>query len=173
MAEHVLNTAIEAVKKWHDTDGFDLEALTVESQNLTQALKQKRLDPDVILQLTEEKAKMEKDKTSLRNKRDRLKKLVKRRRKIYRDLKRNVSASQKKEKRSERRLRAEIEEDILQPLGIDATAYHGGDLAGNPIRKRRCSLFAKWTKSNQIDSVQRSYERQEKSEKKDSAQSRT
>ena len=41
----------------------------------------------------------------------------------------------KKSKRPAWRLRAEIEEDTLKPLGIESSTYHGGALAGNAIQR--------------------------------------
>jgi hypothetical protein len=37
--------------------------------------------------------------------------------------------------RADRRLRAEIEEDVLTPLGFESFTYHGGDPNGNVIRR--------------------------------------
>jgi hypothetical protein len=72
---------------------------------------------------------------ALRESRDKLKFKVKRKRKIFRDLKKAQKASLMKLGRSDRRLRAEVEEDVLHPFGIDSSAYHGGALAGNAIRR--------------------------------------
>ena len=73
--------------------------------------------------------------SELRKSRDKLKLNVKHKRRIFQDLKKAQKASRQNHGRSERRLRAEIEEDILHPLDIDSSAYHGGALAGNAIRR--------------------------------------
>jgi hypothetical protein len=58
---------------------------------------------------------------------------VKDKRRIFQDLKKAQKAARQDHGRSERRLNAEIEEDILHPLDIDSSAYHGGALARNAI----------------------------------------
>jgi hypothetical protein len=60
---------------------------------------------------------------------------VKHKRRIFQDLKKAQKAARQDHGRSERRLRAETEEDILRPLGINSSAYHVGALAGNAIRR--------------------------------------
>jgi hypothetical protein len=135
VAEIGLNKARQDVQKWHDTDGFTLEAMMVESKQLTQALLQRGLTVDEKKELGEERAKMEKEKKELRQARDILKAKVKECGRLHREFKRGEKAMRKKHGRSGKRLRAEIEDDILKPLGIDSAAYHGGDLAGNAVRR--------------------------------------
>jgi hypothetical protein len=73
--------------------------------------------------------------SELRQSRNKLKLKVKHKRRIFQDLKKAQKVARQDHGRSERRLRADIEEDILRPLGIDSSAYHGGALAGNAIRR--------------------------------------
>jgi ribosome-binding protein aMBF1 (putative translation factor) len=76
---------------------------------------------------------MQKTMSELRKGRDKLKLNVKRKRRIFQDMKKAQKEARQKHGRSERRLRAEIEEDIS--MDIDSSAYHGGALAGNAIRR--------------------------------------
>jgi hypothetical protein len=60
---------------------------------------------------------------------------VKTRKALLRDHKKNEKEGRTVSKRADRRLRASIEEDILTPLGVESSSYHGGDLNGNAIRR--------------------------------------
>jgi hypothetical protein len=71
----------------------------------------------------------------IRQSRDKLKGKLKVRRSLLRDLKKKDKNSKKTSKRVDRRLRAAIEEDILTPLGVESSSYHGGALNGNAIRR--------------------------------------
>jgi hypothetical protein len=66
--------------------------------------------------------------------RDKLKGKLKVRRSLLRDLKKKTKFK-KTSKRVDRRLRAAIEEDILTPLGVESSSYHGSALSGNAIRR--------------------------------------
>jgi hypothetical protein len=135
MAEKELNKSVEAAKAWKETDAVTLEALAVESKNLTQAMKQRGLTDNERDAHAADRAKMTETMSELRKGRDKRKKKVKRNRKIFRELSKAQKAARKNIGRSERRLKAEIEEDVLHPLKIDSSAYHGGALAGNAIRR--------------------------------------
>jgi hypothetical protein len=132
--ERQLNTAVKAYKDWQENDAFALEAYAIESKNLTLALTQ-RCTPDEKEALKLEREKMKETVSELRKGRDKLKLKVKRRRKIFRDVRKAQKEARQNHGRSARRLRAEIEEDVLIPLGIDSSAYHGGALVGNAIRR--------------------------------------
>jgi hypothetical protein len=125
----------EAAKSWDESNAVTLEAFAVESKNLTQASKRRGLTPDEKEAYAVDRAKITEAMSELRKSRDKLKLKVKRKRKIFRGLKKAQKASRQDLGRSDRRLRAEIEEDILHPLGIDSSAYHSGKLAGNAIRR--------------------------------------
>jgi hypothetical protein len=135
MGERELNKAVKASKSWEESNAVTLEGLAIESKNLTRASKKRGLTADEKEAHAVDRAKMNEATSELRKSRDKLKSKEKRQRRIFQGLKKAQKASLKNIGRSERRLRAEIEEDILHPLGIDSSAYHGGALAGNAIRR--------------------------------------
>jgi hypothetical protein len=133
ISEIAVRQAKQELQDWLGADFFTLEGYAIESKNLTVALKVRRLsqvDKDALL---EEKAKMAAAMKESRQRRDRLKAILKARKSTLREIKKKDKNSKKTG--ADRRLRAKIEEDVLTPLGVESSSHHGGALNGNAIRR--------------------------------------
>ena len=135
LGEVAVKLAEKQLDEWGDDGGYTLEAYQIEKKNVTQAVRKRGLSQEEKVAFQKDREEIEKAMQAIRLERDKLKQELKVRRRRLRELKSKDKEPGKKSKRAARRLRAEIEEDILKPLGIESSSYHGGALAGNAIRR--------------------------------------